>query len=527
MGSQNEHWTVKKNIFDTLERRRVPVPTELLDELSVIRGASIREPIETVRTFVTDDAVSGLPAGLDKHEPLAPRHGRVVDNFQFSKPSDGSTSRPRTVGVPGADAGVPYKNDYDTPTRRTMKGRGDACSPATHSYAWVSPDGHAFVDIGDHGEFSGYHVKKDPALRRKYEAWKASKSFGHGPSTFLMEEGWLRITNIFTIQSNFLPSFWSAKAIGWVIENMIKCVLRNRKDPENVEVRFETPKVSRILSVADFIETYGIQPQVESLYEGLSGSLRLAWKQRWRPGVRQRRQRGMAKVKSHQYYIRNRSKIRMRQKRYRNRFKNHPARRMSERRRRSQNRRRIGSVVRRFLLSKNASVLTVPDIAFVIGKDFTLGYVHSVSPLTGLVTYNLDGSNISQLASLPVEVFLRAAILLTEEDLDAFLNLVDTEIGLEAYEDLDEEGLEECASLYGVDMKSEDFLDLCTDLAGTSDLTSLSSAETDLFGDLVLDQALGHSVEDALEGDETIPAEYDPDLFFGEVEEQKLNEPIT
>jgi len=174
-------------------------------------------------------------------------------------------------------------------------------------------------------------------------------------------------------------------------------------------------------------------------------------------------------------------------------------------------------------------VLTVPDIAFVIGPDMVLGYVDTISPMTGMVNFRIDASHVYQMGSLPVEIFLRAATLLSEEDLTAFLELVDVEVGLEAYEDLDAEGLQECAGLYGIDSKSEAFKAQCFELVGETDPDAMNAIQLDLVNDhLVLGVLEGggepRDSEDADDHDETIPDTYDPYLFYGEVEDSKTED---
>ena len=139
----------------------------------------------------------------------------------------------------------------------------------------------------------------------------------------------------------------------------------------------------------------------------------------------------------------------MKAKMWRRKNRNNSAYKASEKRRRKQNRRRrVASPLRVATAYRDASVLTAPDIAFVIGPDMLLGYVRSISPMTGMVNIELDESDISQMDSLPVEVFLRIVVFLSDEDVDAFFSLLDVEIGSEAYEDIDEEGLRECARRY-------------------------------------------------------------------------------
>lgn len=175
---------------------------------------------------------------------------------------------------------------------------------------------------------------------------------------------------------------------------------------------------------------------------------------------------------------------------------------------------------------REASVLTVPEIAFGIGPKMEMGYIRSLSSMTGMVTFEIDDNEVFRVASLPVEVFLRVAAFLSDEDMDAFFELVDTEIGLEAYEDLDEDGLRECAALYGKDPDSDDFRSQCTELTGEGDLSSLSAEQLDTVNDaLVLGVLEGGGIprdsESGAEGDETISDVFDPHLFYGEVESAK------
>ena len=343
-----------------------------------------------------------------------------------------------------------------------------------------------------------------------------------------------------------------------------------------------------------------------------------AWKRRWKPGRRQRRQRGKARTKSRQYYRRNRSKIlrKQRQRRRRPSWKNNPARKRSEKLRRRQNRRRRAELLDPALVAlrfaeqryspanqrggednkaqrkqtpsearedhlwylknrsrilpkakrryktkckpnakcmdrrekyrerpeyykrkppqagRTASVLTLPEIGFVIGPDMVLGFVDSLSPLTGMVTFRLDASNVSQIASMPVEVFLRAVTFLSDEDTQAFFDLVDVEIGLEAYEDLDEEGLRECAGLYDIDPDAEDFKEKCFELVGEGDISKMTVGALEEVNDVLVmgileDGGEPRSDEDASENDEDIPDEYDPHLFYGEVEISKTAASVT
>ena len=234
-----------------------------------------------------------------------------------------------------------------------------------------------------------------------------------------------------------------------------------------------------------------------------------AYRRRWKPGVRQQRSKGMARHKRKMYYRKNRNRLKTKAKLYRRKTRNNPAFKRSQRMRRTQNRTR-----------RRASVLTVPDIAFLIGPDRYLGYVHSISPMTGMVTIEIDARDVSPLDSLPVALFLRMAVFLTDEDIEAFFTLVDVEVGPEAYADLDEGLVRECARRYDKDPDSDEFKSDCFDLTDEYDLSAMAADQLDaLTYSLVhgkLEGGQGRTLEDA--DNSEIGGEYDPHLFYGEVE---------
>ena len=261
--------------------------------------------------------------------------------------------------------------------------------------------------------------------------------------------------------------------------------------------------------------------------EGMEKS---AYRRKWQQGKYQRKSRGRDKHKRQQYYRKNKAKIKMNQKRWRTKNKNKPAYKQWSKKRRTMNRRRrVASALRVSLAyqTRQASVLTVPDIAFVVGPDQRLGYVHSISPMSGMVTIEMEGFNISQLDSLPVGLFMRMAGFLTEKDSDAFFALVDVEIGPKAYEELDDGLVRECARRYDLDPESDAFKDDCFDLTGEHDLSAMSADQLEVISTSVVQEALGggvgrstfdadeRSLEDADNKD--ISEVYDPKLFYGEV----------
>lgn len=186
---------------------------------------------------------------------------------------------------------------------------------------------------------------------------------------------------------------------------------------------------------------------------------------RMRPVRRQRRQKGMSKIKSKQRYRKNRQKYKQKAKLRYKKNKNRPnfKRQRKVRRKHPQRFRR-----------RTGNVLTAPDIAFVIGRDLQLGYVHSVSPMTGLVTFYLkDG----EWMSLPVPVFLCAVSFLSEEDIDAMFQLIDAEADLGVYADITPEAVAMAADLEGIDIDGDGAQTVCEKITGIKNIDDMMANE--------------------------------------------------
>jgi hypothetical protein len=319
-----------------------------------------------------------------------------------------------------------------------------------------------------------------------------------------------------------------------------------------------------------------------------------AYKRRWRPGQRQKKQRGPAKRKRQMRYRKNRAKERMRARRsYKRNRKNPQFKRLQKHRRKhpSQHRRRRASaenVATMFLESwevgpkfpekrqrrqtgiprsrsqqiyrqekskrqrdalkryhdfckrdrrcmekrklyrenpgrfrRRGSVLTTPQISFGIGPDLLPGTVHSLSPMTAIVTFVIDYKDVDPLQSMSVIAFLRSVVFLSEDDIDAMFDLIDVEIGEEAYQDIDESALRECAYQYDIDVDSMEFADRCMNLVGEEDLSAMTPDQLDEVNDkLVLGVLEGGGWPRETEGDEDDIGpddEYDWHLYYGEV----------
>ena len=116
--------------------KKTPLPSQLEKLFEGKTGSlylrkALKSGPEPVTTFVTEKSDKNLPTDQDREKqtvlPLPGSAtpggaGRDIPKFEYNTPGPGSdiSERPRTLGVPGEQYGVPYKEDYNMPTRRTM-----------------------------------------------------------------------------------------------------------------------------------------------------------------------------------------------------------------------------------------------------------------------------------------------------------------------------------------------------------------------------------------------------------------------
>ena len=167
------------------------------------------------------------------------------------------------------------------------------------------------------------------------------------------------------------------------------------------------------------------EDDTDPLFDAWEGKSRTAYQRR-------RKQKGQARRKSRMDYMRNRQSIKRRSKaRYRKMKNNSAFKRKQQLRRKHPERYKM----------RTALMLTIPDIAFVFitEKGLVSGTVRSVSDMSRQVSYWLITPGRQSLQTMTVDDFLLKAVFLSEEDTDKMFDLVDTEIGLEAYDLNDEE----------------------------------------------------------------------------------------
>jgi hypothetical protein len=212
---------------------------------------------------------------------------------------------------------------------------------------------------------------------------------------------------------------------------------------------------------------------------------------------------GRPTVNVFQHKVRHRTKGRSREKARRYRRENKNAIRRSHRRRSKaiarnpalKKKRNQRSRLRRRNPAKyklrQGSVLTAPDICFLMGDRLDMGYVHNVSPMTGLVEYHRRFGNDFEFEALPVADFMASVVFLTDLDMEVMLELVEVELGPFAFAvepELRLPSVWASAKLEGVDCSTEDFKGKCDKLVGKRELEDMSPSELGTVEQVLIQQ---------------------------------------
>lgn len=219
--------------------------------------------------------------------------------------------------------------------------------------------------------------------------------------------------------------------------------------------------------------------------DALEQMQRMAFQLKYRPKQRQKKQKGRQKWLSRMNHMKSRAKSKRRSRVRYKRLKRLPAFKKQQKIRRQHPER-----FKRHM----ASVLTAPEIAFVVGDRLDLGYVRSISPMTGLVSFYRatqrdEGMLWDTVESLPVADFMASVGFLSEYDENAMFQLIDVELGLEAWEDdISEDGLRGSAALMGIDCDSTEFMSMCEKLTGKTQIRDMDPAEVALIDHRVIHQ---------------------------------------
>ena len=309
------------------------------------------------------------------------------------------------------------------------------------------------------------------------------------------------------------------------------CDLRGVSDTGTVVYRYRG--VFRKISLRDFFlrcvfqhafDLHMVIDTLDSLYldpdevESMDKTAYSAQRKNW---GRRKRTRGLKRVKRKKYRLANRAKIKQKQTLYRRKLKRNPKyKRIQKMRRRMQK-----ANPRRFRV-RTAEVLTSDEIAFVTGADLKLGFVRSVSTMTGWVTYRLENGRV---ASIPLPAFWNSVVLFSEADVDAMFDLIDVEVGHEAFSlEMDYDQMRMCVELLGYDDSAEEFTELCMTETGVASINAMTADQLNSVASAVMHKVLiggGRQITNQPEGDVFPRDEADRDprahgkspLYFGQV----------
>jgi len=450
--------------------------------------SALKTQIVPEKTLVRPDSEKNLPTNLDREKeralppgaatPGGPSDseneaggGRLVPKFEENTPDNGIPERPRTLPTPGEEYGHPTKYDYNHVTRRP-----DVMASA------IDEDGDGEgVGVEDGLEDDIEASTKEAYTRR----WRPGQRQRKQRST-------QRRKSKIRYRKN---------------RNKYKQKARRRYKQNRGKTQFKAQQRHRRRYPGQHKRKRASAEAVATMFlEGWeSGPIF--------PEERQRKQRGIPKSKSRAYYRRNRAeRMRNALRRYHQFCKrDRDCKRKREEYRKDPKR-----------FQRRGSVLTTPQISFVIGPDFLPGSVRNISSMTGIVTFLVDVKDIDPLQSMGLVAFLQSVVFLSDDDIEAMFNLIDVEIGEEAYQDIDEDVVRECAEQYDIDVDAKEFADHCMGLVGETDFTAMTPAQLEDVNDrLVLNVLEGggwpRGTDDNDPDDEGPDDEYDWHLYYGEV----------
>jgi len=500
------------------------------------------------KTLVSPKSEKGLPTDTDREKevvlppdsatPGSPAgegagtgdHTSQLPSGTYNTPANGIPDRPRTIAEPGAERGTTYKQDGNFVRRRTMLGYKPETPPKKQhrqsptdrrtDHKWYVRNRNNVIR-----QVTKWYkkVRKNPTfkrLRQKARDYPNRHKRKTSPRS--------KSAEVHLLPSPLVFGFQGAEPGTWDVGLLVGL------EPETYEVVYEMEgaaaqsnmAATEFLLSATFLSEEDMQKVLDLVdehlgveaYEDVGDAetlMKLALRGYKPTKTRRKKWRGTTKTKGRKYERRRKRSPKRKQymKRYRQRRNKNPmVKRQRARRRRNPAR-----------WKKRGSVLTTPEIAFVFGPDLKLGYVHSVSPMTGMVTFSVAEPNVMQLQSLPVVVFLEVIVPLSEEDTDALFDLLEIEIGQDVYEDeVTIEDIRECAAMYGIDPDSSEFREGCFKLTGRA-FHEMTADDRALVNGVLVTKMLGggilnRSPEDDFIEDDGVEEEDEENFYYGRVD---------
>lgn len=407
-----------------------------------------------VQTAVSPKSHDGIPTEWHPSKQVALPPGSATPNSpqkedsdkepkklpgaEYNTPASGSGTVEKMPIKPqeGEEYGVPEKNDYYMPRRRSMKGY-EARMP------W---ERQKKQEVGDRMESKRYYrrnkkrilnrarvyykrIKRNPVYNklkdrrrdrpRKFKRRKVGMEipFVTGPSLL---QGVLLGVSPFGVHVRVGSGEEQVVSLGTLLES---AVFYSSDDMERAASILAPMPLGANVRVAGFV------PNEEWLLEGDHSEADKEGVGKYtplKPGTRRRRQKGKSRMTRKKNYRKNRQKERIRAKLYYKKRKNNPRFKKQQVRRRSQ--------PARYKL-RHGTIMMTPDIGFVWGEEMLLGFVRDISPMTNFVNFSLEEQDGGTgLKSLSLEDFLDGATFLSEEDIESMFALVDEVVGDEAYD---------------------------------------------------------------------------------------------
>jgi hypothetical protein len=226
---------------------------------------------------------------------------------------------------------------------------------------------------------------------------------------------------------------------------------------------------------------------------------RLAWEAGPPTPVRPQRRLNPAKQRERRrYYQKNRRKIIRNSKRRYHQFCKHNKRCMHKRRdyrssplkfKRRSPLPHSRALAERRKKEKKKKAAMITEVGFSLAPDMVPGFVKNLNPETWEVTFELieEEEASPEVHALPLSVFIELAVFYTDEDAAEFFELVDSSLGIEAYEELNAETVSACAELYGFSPEGNEFGSRCEALVGKKDLYQMNVEELRSVLDLALE----------------------------------------
>ena len=412
-----------------------------------------------IQTVVSDKSQLNLPTDIDREKesvlPLGSAHpgngGRDIrQRFEFNAPDNDIDKRPRTKGVEGEEYGNPSKDDTAGLTRRTMT---------------------AFLTKT---AFMGLVARVVEAYERRRGRTRKQRGVARTKSRQYYQRNRTKI---------------KLRSRTWRRQNK-----NNAQHKANARHYRKNPSMHRRLAW----KTTTTQPTFQHKQ----------YPQKKRKDNREYKttrklKNKKALIRYHKFCKHNSMCLKQREnnREHPKRFKRRPFRTEQQVNKERQKRDQETRDKQAQFSDTGGSLVVGQEIGFSLAPDMDAAYVNSINPETGEVTFTYeveDATEVPEQDTLPLPVFLEAAVFYSDEGEDAFFELIDATVGEEAYEELDEATVQSCAVLFDQDPDAPEFQARCRRLLEEGDLAKADPGELRNVLDLVVRAPKGEDVLDSI-----------------------------